>query len=165
MAKIESGNLNELMELINDIAIPEALIEISPKLIDIYKKNMMETVYSKAPSKNYNRTYDAYNSIDADVKKEAIGISYWILKIFPNTKKMKNKYSSQPYDYPISGSDNREDIVGWINNRKNGGIYKGVPMQPTDNNFVEKTYIETDKKLKGLLKTAFNKLGYKTFGR
>lgn len=150
-------NLSQLMQFVGNVTLDEIASDIEKQNEDILLRETRKGVYANPSSSEYDNTFSLLNAVSTVTIVEGGGAdkSYTIeTSIDPN---------QMTYDYPsfYTGSDdNRENIVGWLNDG-HGGYYMNRPINYQGRHFIDKSRKQINKDTKKYIMKRLASKGYK----
>lgn len=129
--------IDEASAYILTVTIPEVTEIVSELGKEVLNEMIEKTVYnepSDAWGKLYDNTYGLRDGADSQIS------TYGKANVASRVHLFVDPQGNYPSFYLKKGSlNNNKRIVEWLDERKNGGWYKGWEMKPPNHKFFEKT--------------------------
>lgn len=153
-------NLGQLFQYVGTVTLDEMAEEVERVAQEELLSQVRDTVY-KNTSGNYENTYSLLNAVVSEKIVEGGGAERNInIETYIDPDQLDNYYESY---YENGETDNRENIVGWLNDGHKG-YYKGYAVNYKGREFVQKSRKAINKEMKRRLMDKMRRKGYK-FGK
>jgi len=152
--------IDEVKLFVKMVTIPEITEVVSELGKETLNKAVDDTVY-KEPSVDWGKSYDNTFGLRGNAGSQVS--TYGKAGVASRVHLFVEPKGKYPSFYLNKGSlDNSKFIVGWLNERDEGGYYKGNEVQPPNHKFIEKTALNLIKGnfLKKTVQEKLKTLGY-----
>lgn len=152
------NSIEELTRYVATVTMEEMSNIVENATEEELTNQLRETVYNNSASSDYDNTFSLLNAINTTTV--AVGGRAKEIEIETHIDPNMMDYNYESYYLDGGNADNRENIVGWLNDG-HGGFYKGYAINYDGRHFIEKAKFKINRELRMTIMRRLKARGYK----